>query len=99
MTMPSLFDQPRARASDPETAHEAAAVVKPASSALIAAIRWTLQGGARLSAFDIAAAVEREHPGRWDEGTVRTAVSRAGLRAVDTGGTSPRGQRCCRYSL
>lgn len=101
MTAPTLFDQlePRARRSDPVTSHEAAAKVAPGRSELVEAIRWTLHGCEPATAFEIAAAVERSHPGRWDEGTVRTAIKRADLVAVDDLGISPRGIRCLRFVL
>lgn len=92
-------EEPRARHSDPGTSHQAAAKVKPGSAAMNAAILETvrvgrLYGGA-LTAFEIAEYVQITHPRRWDEGSVRTAVSRLGKRGLlvkDGKGKSPRGQ-------
>lgn len=94
--------QPVARASDPGTSHKAAMRAKPGNSVLVAEIRRVVgewNQGDPMDAFHIARVVESQYPRRWSEGTIRTAVSRAGLRAVDTEGRSPRGQRCIRYSL
>lgn len=106
MTEQTLFDLPKARASDPSPSHLAAARVKPARRALVEAIREVVGATqvARLpsgpiTAFTIAQMVEQLYPRRWDSSTVRTAISTAGLRAVDTEGVSPRGQRCIRYEL
>ncbi len=97
MTMPSLFDTPRARATDPTTAHEAAKITRPGNAELINAIRWYVQRRpAPVSAYEIADAIAGY---RWQHDTVRTAVSRAGLHCVDTDGLTPRGRRCTRYVL
>lgn len=97
MTALSLFEQPKARASDPMTAHEAAASVRPASRELIDAIVWWVGKQPQpVSAFQIADAIAGA---RWSHATVRTAVSRAGLWAVDADGVTPRRRKCLRYRV
>lgn len=94
---------PLARNSDPVSSREAAESVKPGNSALVNAIREAVRDGELLlgavTAFQIARRVEEMFPGRWDEGSIRTACKRAGLVAVDTEGRSPRGSRCLRFTL
>lgn len=94
---------PLARNSDPVTSREAAERVKPGNGELVRAIRFAVGVHAHdpaypWTAFDIAEQVEVDYPGRWAESTIRTAVSRAGLTAVDVKGKSPRGQRCVRFT-
>lgn len=101
MDAPSLFDS---RLTDPSTSDAAAERVRPGRSALIEAIRDVLAPTwspykQPLTAFEIAERVEQVFPRRWDEGSIRSAISRAGLRAVDNKGVSPRGSRCLRFSL
>lgn len=104
MLMDQLPLEPRARHSDPSTAHEAAAVVKAGSvamnAAIVAAVKCDAFGGP-VTAFDIAEIVERHEPGRWEAGSVRTAVSRLArakrIRKLDENGKSPRRRRCARY--
>lgn len=97
MTAMTLFDQPRARVSDPLPSHTAADCVKPGSKELVEAIRWWVSKQPEpKSAFEIAAAIAGQ---RWQGDTVRTAVSRAGLHAVDVNGRTPGGRRCTRYVL
>lgn len=101
---PTLFDQPRARHSDPSSSHEAAASVRPAQEELnieiIGAVRCR---PFPVTAFDIAQIVQACNPDRWDEGTIRTRVSALGkqgrLVRADHAGLSPRGQRCARWYL
>lgn len=94
----SLFDTPRARTSDPHTAHEAAARIAPGTSLLVQTIRQVVYlAGTPMSQFDIAHAVGRAQPGRWSDATIRTACARAALHAVDSEGRSPRGMRVLRY--
>jgi hypothetical protein len=98
VTAPTLFDEmPKARLSDPQTSHEAAERVQRSSRELTDAIRWWLakQGGPR-TAFEIGDAIAGY---RWSHASVRSGVSRAGLRVVDENGRSPRGQKARRYSL
>ena len=95
---------PLTRASDPITSHQAAASAKPGSAAMNEAIlRETSPWRYPRTAFDLAARVQIAHPGRWDEGSIRTAVSRLGkagkLRKADEEGRSPRGQKCTRWVL
>lgn len=101
------FAQPRARHSDPDTSHQAAAVVKQGSAAMNAAILcvvewyWSLTGEP-ATAFQIAHRVEELEPDRWDEGGIRSAVSRLGKRGLlvkDGKGKSPRGQPCDKWRL
>lgn len=94
--MPSLFDS---RLTDPSTSDLAAERVRPARRALIDAIRAQFGEGMRLTQFEIATFVEQVYPGRWSEATIRSCCARAGLRAVDTKGTTPRGSRCIRFEL
>lgn len=98
--MDQLPLEPRARHSDPDTAHEAAAKAKHGSEAMNAAILAAVASphwSSGYSAFEIAERVMRAHPDRWNEDSVRTAVSRLGkkgkLRKYGTT-LSPRGQRC-----
>lgn len=96
MNAPTLFDAPPlARASDPPTAHIAAAKVKPASKELIEAIHWYMdRQSTPKTAFQIADALCGR---RWAHQTVVTCVSRAALYVYDELGESPRGQACRRY--
>lgn len=88
---------PTARNSDPTTSHEAAAAARRGNSELIKTIRWWLSKQSEpKSAFQISAAVAGY---RWQSDTVRTAVSRAGLHAVDNEGRTPGDRRCLRYVL
>ena len=95
---------PLTRASDPATSHQAAAVAKPGAGPLNEAIlREASPFRYPRSAFDLAARVQIVHGNRWDEGTIRTAVSRLGkagkLFKADDEGRSPRGQKCVRWVL
>lgn len=97
---------PAARHSDPDTSHRAAAVVKQGSAAMNAEILETVRVGrlysAPLTAFEIAAYIQVTQPRRWDEGSIRTAVSRLGKRGLlvkDGKGKSPRGQACDKWRL
>lgn len=99
------FAMPAARSSDPSTAHEAAAKAKPGSQAMDAAILDAANAFRFMeaaSAFAIASRVQTANPGRWDEGSIRTAVSRLGKRGLlvkDGKGKSPRGQACDLWRL
>ena len=84
-----------ARDTDPSTSHDAAETVAPANAAIVTAIRSHLRLTGTATAFEIA---EKLAGKRWGESTIRTAVSRAGLRQVGIA-SSPRGQRCMIYSL
>lgn len=102
MQTESLFDLPRARASDPSTAHEAAHAVRPGTEELnIEIIRAVRSVPFPVTAFDIARMVQAFNWNRWDEGTIRTRVSALGkqgrLVRSDNAGLSPRGQRCARW--
>jgi hypothetical protein len=105
---PSLFEPsdremldrraPRARASDPSSSHEAAAIIKPANAEMVQAIRkavWTLGAS---TAFEIAQEVDRTNPGRWQPDSLRTACSRAGLVKFE-GGRTPGGRSCMLYAI
>jgi hypothetical protein len=102
----SVVARPRARKTDPSTAHAAAKQVESGNGPLMQAIRKVLIyhapccGNGPASAFTIAAAVRKETT-RWKEGTIRSAVSRAPfLRWVDNDGRVPdTGNPCRRYVL
>lgn len=94
--MVEQLDLPLARRTDPDTAHLAAHAVAPGISALEAAIvhAMSAQYWVPMTAFRIAELVYVRHHKRWDEGSVRTAVSRMGKRGKlvkDGKGKSPRG--------
>jgi hypothetical protein len=100
----TLFDAtidggpPRSRRSDPATSVVAAQTVTPGNGALIRRIRIVVRAYGPMTAFDIASFITDsifQHD-RWDSGTIRTAVSRAGLTVVGEG-RSPRGRRCLTY--
>lgn len=96
MVMP-LFDSLPARGTDPVTSHEAGVIARRGARELEAAIRWWVERQPEpVSAFDIARALSGY---RWSSATVRSAVSRANLHAVDTLGTTDRNRRCLRYRL
>ena len=87
--------QPAARASDPDTSHEAARVVQAGNGPLIAAIRKVLIEGGPQNAWEIAYAVEDVHGDRWAIDSIRTAVARTpGVERFPVDSTSPRGNRC-----
>lgn len=94
---PTLTGQPLARNSDPVTSHTAAKSAKKKSAELERAIRWWVSKQREpKSAFDIADALCGSS---WQHDTVRSAVSRAGLHAVDTLGRTRGGRQCIRYVL
>lgn len=100
--MASLFDQPLTRAADPPTSRAAAESLTPGLSALEAAILHMASSWHPQSAFALAQAVEGEQPGRWDEGTIRSRVSKLGKRGLlvtDGTGKSPRGHDCDLWRL
>lgn len=98
---------PQVRRADPTTSRLAQRRVEPGNVTLMDAIHRCASACKRsrddywpLSAFLIAAWVETRFPGRWDEGTIRSAVSRAKfLRHVDDLGVSPSGNPCMRFRL
>src|SRR5690348_661440 len=94
------LELPMARRSDPETSSFAARVVAAGNAELVARIRRYVWTHGPLSAFEIAEAINEAQPGRWDEGTIRSAVSRSGLSVwPHAEGLSPRGRRCQLYTL
>lgn len=104
MQTESLFDLPKARASDPSTSHEAAASVRPAQEELNIEIISVIRSAPfPVTAFDIARMVQAFNWNRWDEGTVRTRVSalrkEGRIAFADGAGVSPRGRRCDRFHL
>lgn len=104
MSQPTLFDEPRARHSDPISARDAARSVSPAVPDLNEAILYAARTiGVPCTAFNLALIIGKNHPDRWDEGTIRTRVSALGkqhkLVKADEAGRSPRGQRCIRWRL
>jgi hypothetical protein len=96
---PTLFDAtidggpPMARRTDPVTSVAAAQAVTPGNGYLILKIRYVASYYGPVTAFDIVNIIGTK---RWDEGTIRSAVSRAGLTVVGEG-RSPRGRRCLTY--
>ena len=88
------FIRPRARLSDPVTAHEAASVVAPGNADLIRAIRSYVWSHGASTAFEVADALA----GRWQPDSIRTAMARAGLEKWE-GGQTPNGRRCMLYGL
>jgi hypothetical protein len=92
----------KARASDPVSSHLAATAVKPGAafieSAIVAAC--DVYGYGPLTAEGIAEVLMRWHPGRWTEGTIRTAVSRceqSGRIVVCGEGRTSRGMKARLY--
>lgn len=93
-----------ARRSDPVTAHQAAKKVESGNGPLMAAIRQvvasreqTVEGP--VDAYQIARLVFAVFGGRWQEDSIRTAVSRAPfLKHVDNDGLH-RGRAVRRYQL
>ena len=78
--------------------------MKPGNEALYAAIlREVSPQRFPRSAFDLATRVQIVHPGRWDESSIRTAVSRLGkqgkLVKTPVRGLSPRGRQCDTWRL
>lgn len=91
------FEEPKFRYTDPVTSREAAQAAKRGNAELIKTIRWYVgKQSEPKSAFQIARAIAGY---RWQLDTVRTAVSRAGLHAVDRNGVTESGRRCLRYVL
>lgn len=89
------FLAPRARVDDPDTSHVAARDVAPGNEELVRRIREVMRREYPLTAFEIAERVCESQPGRWSEGTVRTACARAGLSVwPHAHGLSPRGRAC-----
>jgi len=89
----------KARASDPVSSHLAATAVKPAAGVLEEFIVAACEGNPR-TAEQIAELVLRMNPGRWTEGTVRTAVSRVcedGRIVVCGEGRTSRGMKARLY--
>lgn len=98
-TSPTLFpdhQNPATRNTDPPTSHQAAARSKPGSAELVALICAYVEAHPHVTAFAIADALAGD---RWDEGTVRTAVSRAPLRHGPKNGRSPRGLPCRTFTI
>ena len=94
----SLWGEPRARLSDPISAHEAASVVKPGNADLIKAIRSYVWTFGPSTAYEIAEGLAGS---RWQPDTVRTACARAGLKkacGIDNVVT-PGGRPCALYCL
>ena len=104
----TLFDMPvanggaypraRARASDPATAHLAAAVVNSGNTAQVEAIRAAVRWLGPSTAWQIAAEVRRIHGDRWQPDSIRTACARANL-TKQPGGRSPGGRPAVLYDL
>jgi len=94
-----LVAEPRHRATDGHTSKAAAASVAQVSGYLEAQIVKVAHNGP-FTAQQIASILEVREPGRWDEGTIRTAVSRAakrGLLIADGTGLTTRGREAVAY--
>lgn len=92
------------RSSDPITSHLAAVRSRPGGPSLESAILVNVptEWQGRASAFDLARNVEGMHPGRWTEGSVRTAVSRlwrSGALVKDGRALNPRGNAVDTFHL
>lgn len=99
MTQLTLLNQPRRRASDGHTSQAAAASVAPVAGYLEQQIVKVAYNGP-FTAEQIAGILGVREPGRWDEGTIRTAVSRASRRGVivpDGFGVTARGRQAVAY--
>ena len=94
----SLFDQPRARATDPVTSHLAAVSVTPANDDLKQYIHRAIERCGPLTQEQIATEVERAQPNRWTRGTVVSACARADLFKWDID-TNARGRQVIVWSL
>ncbi len=92
----SLFDQPHARNSDPNSSHQAAAVMRPGSDHLIGLIRSFVASYGPSTAYEIANAVAGS---RYQHDSVRSACSRAGLVKLEGQGRSPGNRPCCKYAF
>ena len=102
MTQLSLLNQPRQRHDNPHTSKAAAESVAPASGYLERRIVEACKGARALTAEQIAGILGVREPGRWDEGTIRTAVSRAsrrGLLTPDGFGVTSRGRQAVAYRV
>lgn len=95
----TLLNQPRRRASDGHTSQAAAESVAPVAGYLEQQIVKVAYNGP-FTAEQIAGILGVREPGRWDEGTIRTAVSRAsrrGLLIADGFGTTSRGRQAVAF--
>jgi len=94
-----LIAEPRHRKTDGHTSKAAAKSIAPVSGYLEAQIVKVAHNGP-FTAQQIASILEVREPGRWDEGTIRTAVSRAsrrGLLVADGFGVTSRGRQAVAY--
>lgn len=99
MTQLSLLNQPRRRHDNPHTSQAAAESVAPVAGYLESQIVKVAYNGP-FTAEQIAGILGVREPGRWDEGTIRTAVSRAakrGLLVVDGFGVTSRGRQAVAF--
>ena len=110
MTAIPLFDEParrnvpfgehaRSRTTDPPTSRAAAERTRQGAKELEDAIVRFVTAAGPVTAFVVAQALAVS--GRWNEDSIRTAVSRCvkdGRIFVFGEGTSPRGSRCQTYS-
>lgn len=95
----ALIAEPRHRKTDGHTSKAAAASVAQVSGYLEAQIVKVAYNGP-FTAQQIASILEVREPGRWDEGTIRTAVSRCakrGLLVPDGTGLTSRGRQAIAY--
>ena len=94
MTDKQLSLIPRARQTDPPTAHNAASLTQPGNHTLTKTIRNYVWTHGPSTSFEIADALQ----GRWQHDTIRTACARAGLVKFE-GGITPGGRACLLYGL
>lgn len=97
----ALIAEPRHRSTDPDTSRAAAKSIEPHAGYLEAEIVKVCHlSHTPLTAQWIANRLEVRNPGRWDEGTIRTAVSRVAKKGliVPVGyGTTSRGRAAITY--
>lgn len=83
MNAPTLFDEPLARKTDPDTSHLAAQSVRASRKELVDRICAVLERCGPLTQEQIAVEVERSRPGYWHSSTIITACASACLHEWD----------------
>ena len=95
----ALIAEPRHRSTDPDTSRAAAKSIEPHAGYLEQQIVKVAYNGPFI-AEQIAQILELREPGRWDEGSIRTAVSRCakrGLLVADGTGLTRRGREAVAF--
>lgn len=95
--MGSTFPPPASRSTDPPSSGEAAREVEPGNSVLTETIRMFVNVKGAGSAWQIADLIEYVYPGRWQESTIRTAVSRTLTKTGEYG--IRKGRKVALYDL